>query len=62
VQGFVDTKIFLRYLLNDIPDQADAVEQILREVAKMLSEAFQYQSQAVLTSRKWQELPDVHIN
>lgn len=34
MQGFVDTNIFLRYLLNDIPQQADVVEEILREAAR----------------------------
>lgn len=27
---FVDTNVFLRYLVNDIPDQADACEAIFR--------------------------------
>jgi uncharacterized protein len=27
---FADTNLFLRYLTNDIPDQADAVEALLR--------------------------------
>jgi predicted nucleic acid-binding protein len=30
---FVDTNIFLRYLTNDVPEQADAVEQLLRRAA-----------------------------
>ncbi len=28
---FVDTNLFLRYLTNDIPEQADAVEELLRQ-------------------------------
>lgn len=28
-QAFVDTNLFLRYLTNDIPEQADAVERLL---------------------------------
>lgn len=28
---FIDTNLFLRYLLDDIPEQADAVEEILKE-------------------------------
>ena len=32
-QAFVDTNLFLRYLTNDIPAQADAVEQLLRRAA-----------------------------
>ncbi|MFZ5885536.1 MAG: PIN domain-containing protein [Chloroflexota bacterium] len=27
---FVDTNLFLRYLTNDVPDQADAVDALLR--------------------------------
>jgi predicted nucleic-acid-binding protein len=32
-QIFVDTNLFLRYLTNDIPAQADAVEKVLRRSA-----------------------------
>jgi predicted nucleic acid-binding protein len=28
---FVDTNLFLRYLTNDVPGQADAVEKLLRQ-------------------------------
>jgi predicted nucleic-acid-binding protein len=31
---FIDTNLFLRYLLNDIPQQADAVEEILEKAAE----------------------------
>jgi uncharacterized protein len=31
---FADTNLFLRYLTNDIPEQADACEQILRQATK----------------------------
>ena len=30
---FVDTNLFLRYLTNDVPAQADAVEKLLRQAA-----------------------------
>lgn len=30
---FADTNLFLRYLTNDVPAQADAVEQVLRRAA-----------------------------
>lgn len=30
---FADTNLFLRYLTNDVPQQADAVEQLLRRAA-----------------------------
>lgn len=30
---FADTNLFLRYLTNDLPDQASAVEQLLRAAA-----------------------------
>jgi predicted nucleic acid-binding protein len=30
---FADTNIFLRYLTNDVPDQADAVEELLQRAA-----------------------------
>lgn len=30
---FADTNLFLRYLTNDVPAQADAVEQLLLEAA-----------------------------
>jgi predicted nucleic-acid-binding protein len=30
---FVDTNLFLRYLTNDVPAQADAVEALLRQAA-----------------------------
>lgn len=30
---FADTNLFLRYLTNDIPDQADAVEKLLHRAA-----------------------------
>jgi hypothetical protein len=26
---FIDTNLFLRYLTNDVPEQADAVEELL---------------------------------
>lgn len=28
---FIDTNLFLRYLTNDVPDQADAVEELLNK-------------------------------
>jgi predicted nucleic-acid-binding protein len=31
---FVDTNLFLRYLTNDVPGQADAVEKIMHRAAK----------------------------
>jgi len=31
---FADTNLFLRYLTNDIPEQAEAVEVLLRRAAK----------------------------
>jgi predicted nucleic-acid-binding protein len=31
---FADTNLFLRYVTNDIPEQADAVEKIIRRAAK----------------------------
>ena len=31
---FADTNLFLRYLTNDVPAQADAVESLLRRAAK----------------------------
>lgn len=33
VKVFIDTNLFLRFLLDDIPEQADAVEKILKEAA-----------------------------
>ncbi|RMF86682.1 MAG: hypothetical protein D6736_14535, partial [Nitrospinota bacterium] len=30
---FADTNLFLRYLTNDVPAQADAVEQLLQRAA-----------------------------
>ncbi len=30
---FADTNLFLRYLTNDVPQQADAVERLLRQAA-----------------------------
>lgn len=30
---FADTNLFLRYLTNDVPEQAEAVEQVLRRAA-----------------------------
>ena len=30
---FIDTNLFLRYLTNDVPDQADAVEDLLNKAA-----------------------------
>jgi predicted nucleic acid-binding protein len=30
---FADTNLFLRYLTNDVPEQADAFEQVLRQSA-----------------------------
>jgi hypothetical protein len=32
-QIFADTNLFLRYLTNDIPEQADAFERMLRRAA-----------------------------
>jgi len=31
---FVDTNLFLRYLTNDLPEQADAVEALFRRAAR----------------------------
>jgi uncharacterized protein len=31
---FIDTNLFLRYLTNDIPSQADAVDSLLRRASK----------------------------
>ena len=31
---FADTNLFLRYVTNDIPEQADAAEKIMRRAAK----------------------------
>ena len=31
---FVDTNVFMRYLLNDVPEQADRVEKILDKAEK----------------------------
>lgn len=31
---FVDTNVFLRYLTNDIPEQADAVETLFKSAAR----------------------------
>ena len=31
---FVDTNVFLRYLTNDVPRQADAVERLLKSAAE----------------------------
>ncbi|CAN5127735.1 PIN domain-containing protein [soil metagenome] len=31
---FVDTNVFLRYLTNDVPEQADAVERLLQGAAR----------------------------
>jgi uncharacterized protein len=31
---FVDTNLFLRYLTNDIPDQADRVESLLKKASE----------------------------
>lgn len=31
---FADTNLFLRYLTNDVPEQADAVEKIIHRAAK----------------------------
>lgn len=30
---FIDTNLFLRYLTNDVPEQADVVEELLRKAA-----------------------------
>jgi predicted nucleic-acid-binding protein len=32
-RAFADTNLFLRYLTNDVPTQADAVEQLLRRAS-----------------------------
>lgn len=32
-QAFADTNLFLRYLTNDVPEQADAVERLLARAA-----------------------------
>ncbi|RMD64454.1 type II toxin-antitoxin system VapC family toxin [Candidatus Parcubacteria bacterium] len=31
---FIDTNVFLRYILNDVPEQADAVERLLHRAAR----------------------------
>ena len=33
-EAFIDTNILLRYLLDDIPQQADAIEALLQKAAK----------------------------
>jgi uncharacterized protein len=32
-RAFIDTNLFLRYLTNDIPEQADRVEELLQRAA-----------------------------
>ncbi len=32
-RAFVDTNVFLRYVTNDVPEQADAVEALLKRAA-----------------------------
>lgn len=31
---FIDTNLFLRYLINDLPEQADRVEELLQRAAR----------------------------
>lgn len=48
---FVDTNYFLRYLLNDVPKQADEVEQLFRRA--IAGEEVLYTSVIVLFEISW---------
>ena len=56
----IDTNIFLRFLLNDIPQQADAVAEILKEAARARLELWANPmviAEIVRTCESYYELP-----
>lgn len=63
-EGFVDTNVLLRYLLDDVPEQADAVESLLREVAAgrlLLRTNSMVIAELVWTCESYYELPKEEI-
>jgi predicted nucleic-acid-binding protein len=61
---FVDTNLFLRYLLNDIPQQADAVEEMLKEAIEGRLELWTNPmviAEIVWTCESYYELPKEEI-
>ncbi|RME82862.1 MAG: type II toxin-antitoxin system VapC family toxin [Caldilineae bacterium] len=48
---FVDTNLFLRYLTNDVPEQADAVERLLRRA--MAGEVHLLTNELVIAEIVW---------
>jgi len=64
VRGFVDTNIFLRLLTNDIPAQAEAVSQLLRQAAEgeiALHTSALVLAEIVWTLESYYELPREEI-
>lgn len=61
---FVDTNIFLRYLTNDVPKQADAVERLLRRAGAgeiVLVTGIMVIAEIVWTLESFYKLPRVEI-
>ena len=61
---FVDTDIFLRYLTNDVPKQADAVERLLRRAGAgeiVLVTGIMVIAEIVWTLESFYKLPRVEI-
>lgn len=61
---FVDTNIFLRYLTNDVPKQADAVERLLRRAGAgeiVLVTGIMVIAEIVWTLESFYNLPRVEI-
>lgn len=61
---FVDTNVFLRYLTNDVPTQADAVERLLRRAGAgeiVLVTGIMVIAEIVWTLESFYKLPRVDI-
>jgi len=64
VVAFLDTNVILRYLLNDIPEQAEAVDELLREAEEgkiLLRTNALVIAEIVWTCESYYELPKDEI-
>lgn len=59
-EAFLDANVILRYLLNDIPEQADAVDELLKEAEEgkiLLRTTALVIAEIVWTCESYYELP-----
>ena len=63
-EAFLDANVILRYLLNDIPEQADAVDELLKEAEEgkiLLRTTALVIAEIVWTCESYYELPKEEI-